>query len=239
MREGHYLPAVPVGLGLVGLVAALAHRSRRRGVVFLALMGCATLAPILSHVEARFLYAPFVLGLAVAAGGWGWIAARLFAVAGLPGRALRAGASVALAAGVAVSGVRHTDGLVEPRGREALHREIAQEVGAVAGTGPVLAVQQNVPFWAGRPYRAIPIGDPSVVLDYARAQGASCLVLEGDRDFDRRPGLRRLEEGPLPPGFRLVLAKPSPQGGELRLFRLESAAHTQDPGAQPVVETHG
>ena len=220
LREGHYLPLVPVVLGIVGLVTALARRSRRRAVLLLTLMGAATLAPIVSHVEGRFFYAPFALGLALAAGGWGWIAARLVAAGGLAGVLLRAGVHVALAAAVAASGVRHTDGVVEPLAREAVHRAIAADVARIAGDGPVLAVQGNVPFWARRPYRAIPIGDPAVVFDYARAQGASCLVLEGDRDLERRPQLAPLARDPAPAGFVLELTRPAPQGGELRVFRL-------------------
>jgi len=226
LREGHFLPVVPVLLGGAGLLAALTRRRRRRAVVFLALMGAAMLAPIVSHVEARFLYAPFVLGLVVAACGWGWIGARLLAVGrgGATGRALCAGASLALGAGVAVSGVGHTDGSLEPRAREALHRGIAGEVARAAGSGPVLSVQANVPFWAGRPYRPIPVGPPGVVLDYARAQGAACLVLEGSRDLSRRPELAPLAHDPPPAGFRLVSARPALQGGELRVFRIEGGA---------------
>jgi len=226
LREGHFLPVVPLLLGCAGLLAALTHRRRRRAVVFLALMGAAMLAPIASHVEARFLYAPFVLGLVVAASGWGWLAARLLPVGGrgATGRALCAGVSLALAAGVAVSGVGHTDGSLEPRAREALHRGIAGEVARAAGSGPVLSVQANVPFWAGRPYRPIPVGPPAIVLDYARAQGAACLVLEGNRDLSRRPELAPLAHDPPPAGFRLVSARPALQGGELRVFRIESGA---------------
>lgn len=230
LREGHYLPVVPVALGMVGLVTALARRSRRRAVFFVAVMGAASFAPLFSHIEARFLYAPFALGLTVAAGGWGWIAARLLGAGGAPGLAVRAvravGAAihVALVAGVAASGVGHTDGVVEPLARQALHKEIAAEIARVAGDGPVLAVQGNAPFWAERPYRAVPIGSPSIVLDYAHAQAATCLVLEGDRDLRRRPELDPLTHEPAPPGFHLVLKRPSPQGGDLRVFRIESAA---------------
>jgi hypothetical protein len=90
----------------------------------------------------------------------------------------------------------------------------------------VLAIQSNVPFWAGRPYRPIPVGPPSVVLDYARAQGAACLVLEGERDLARRPELEPLFEDPPPPGYTLELSRPAPQGGELRVFRIEAAGET-------------
>src|SRR5262249_24570699 len=63
LKEGHYLPIVPVALGMIGLAAGLAGRGRRRAFLLLALMALATLAPLLSHVEGRFLYAPFALGL--------------------------------------------------------------------------------------------------------------------------------------------------------------------------------
>ena len=229
MREGHFLPVLPVLLGIAGITAAITRPSRRRALVFLAFMGLVTLAPLLSHIEARFLYAPFALGLVAATGGWAWIAARLLAIGDsnrgdARGLVIASGAWIVLAAGVAMSGVRHTDGIVEPIAREALHRSLAKDVARLAGGRPVLAVQSNLPFWSGCPYRPIPVGSPHVVLDYARAQGASCLVLEGTRDLRRRPELEPLLSDPPPPGYRLELLRPAPQGGELRVFRIEPAS---------------
>jgi hypothetical protein len=227
LLDGHFLPPVPVALGVVGLAVALTRRRRRRAVLYLAAMAAVSLAPLLSHIESRFLYAPFVLGLPFAACGWGWIAVHLRAVrvgdGAVLGRALSAVVHVALAALVLASGLGHTDGTVEPLGREALHRAIAAEVANTAAGGPVLAVQMNVPFRAGCPYRPIPVGPLPVVLDYARAQGASCLVLEGDRDLERRPELAPLEQDPPPAGFRLELTRSTPRGGTLRVFRIERA----------------
>jgi hypothetical protein len=221
---------------------ALARRSRRRTIVFLSLMGAATLTPLFSHIEARFLYAPFVLGLAISAGGWGWVAARLAAADSPAGRALSTCVHLALAFGVVATGVRHPDGAVDPLARTALHREIAAQVAQVAGEGPVLAIQMNAPFWAGRAYRALPIGPPQVVLDYARAQGASCLVLEGEHDLARRPELAPLVQDPPPAGFEQALVRPSLEGGELRVFRIGSAQGSEraivpESGGSPDVMT--
>jgi hypothetical protein len=282
LYQEHFLPLGPVLLAFIGLLTGHTSPGRRRGLVFLAAMGALSLTPLLSHIEARFLYVPFAFALVLGAGGWSWLAQRLPAVAKEPPGAtmneatedgpqteasqwreggvgwrggpagsregaaesrsgvadVRTAAAVsrrgvhaprrvllaALHAGllvlVALAGFRHTDGVVDPLSRRALQKEIAA-LAADCGNGPILAVQQHVPFYARRPYRAIPVGDPDLVLDYARRQGASCLVLEGERDLRRRPELVPLMNDPTPSGLRLLAARPHPEGGEMRLFCVE------------------
>lgn len=215
------LPVVAVVLGAAGVTAALRTRRSRRALGYLASLAAVAFAPALSHVEARFLYLPFALGLVVSAGGWGWLARRLPLPRGGAARVVRVAVHVGIALAIAYTGVRrhhmgHSGRFQVASFRKALAPVVAREL----PPGPILAVQMHVPFWAGRPYRPIPVGDIGVVLDYARSEGAAGLVFDDKNDLPRRPHLSVLMQDPPPDGLRLVLSRPLPEGGEVRVFAL-------------------
>jgi hypothetical protein len=240
LKWGHFLPVVPVALGLAGLLVGLGWR-RGRGLGYVFLLTAGAVAPILSHVEGRFLYAPFALGLVVAAGGWGWLDGRLRGLAGnhsgaetgsrpggFPGARWMARISIHLGLGAMVlaSGIDHALKVRFPPAILAVQLKTATLM-EEAPPGALMAVQPNLAYHAGRAYRMLPVGPPSTVLDYARASGASLVVMEGNRDLRLRPDLQELA-GELPPeGFRLLLERPDPRGGTLRVFAVNSPGHEE------------
>jgi hypothetical protein len=220
LYDAGLLPALPVALGAIGTIAALRKRRTRRAMAYVASLAAVSFIPATSHVEARFLYLPFVFGLVVSAEGWGWLAGRLPGSRGLAGRVARVAVHAAIVVLIAYTGVHHHTGhsgrYQVASSRKALGPLVAREL----PPGPILAVQMHVPFWAGRPYRPIPVGDIALVLDYARSEGAAGLVFDDKNDLPRRPHLSLLMEDPPPAGLRLVLSRPLPGGGEVRVFAL-------------------
>jgi hypothetical protein len=233
LKWGHFLPVAPVALGLMGLLTGLNWR-RGRGLGYLFLLTAGAVAPILSHLEGRFLYTPFALGLVVAAGGWGWLDGKLRGLldnrtgrddgtrrGGFPGRRPMARVPIHLGLGAMVlaAGIAHSFMLRFPPEIIAVRQEVAASLEQVA-PGALLAVQPHLAYHAGRAYRMLPVGPPSTVLDYARASGASLLVMEGSRDLRLRPDLMELGGEAPPRGFRLLLERPDPRGGTMRVFAL-------------------
>jgi 4-amino-4-deoxy-L-arabinose transferase-like glycosyltransferase len=218
LAREHLLPIVPVALGAAGLVS-LVRRRRVRALAFLAWIFAGTLAPFASHVEERFLYAPFAVGLAVAAVGWGALDRPMRH--NLPARI---GAHSVLLAAVALAVVRHPfpgrDARAEFRAQRRLGSEIAREL----PPGPVLAVRPAVPYWARRPYLPIPLGRPEDVLVYARTQGAVAIILETREDSRRRPELAPLLGDRPPEGFETVLDAPEAGGAPMRVLRILAEA---------------
>jgi hypothetical protein len=78
----------------------------------------------------------------------------------------------------------------------------------------------HIPYWTGRQYRAIPIGDVELVIEYARSQGAVGLFFDRSADLIRRPHLDILLDQHLPPELQLVLFESRPGGQDVRLFAL-------------------
>jgi len=230
-----FLPVVPVILGMLGAIAALRLRRTRRVLVYLLSLAAASLAPVLSHVEARFLYLPFAFGLVASAAGWGWLVGRLSLLRGAGGRITRLAVHAGLVAVVASSGLHHHAGHRERFQRSSFRKELAPLVAQELPPGPILAVQMHVPYWSGRPYRPIPVGEIGIVLDYARSQEAVGIVLDSARDLQRRPHLAALFEQPPPPGLRLLHTRRLPEGGEVRLFALSPVPETAPvlPDADP------
>jgi len=221
---------------LMGLLVGLNWR-RGRGLGFLFLLTAGAVAPILSHLEGRFLYTPFALGLVVAAGGWGWLDGKLRNLsgnrpgrdggtrqAGFPGgwRIARVSIHLGLGAMVLASGIAHALMLRFPPEILAVQQEVATLI-EEAPPGALMAVQPNLAYHAGRAYRMLPVGPPSTVLDYARASGASLLAMEGNHDLQLRPDLNELGGETSPRGFRLLLERPDPRGGAMRVFALTTS----------------
>jgi hypothetical protein len=226
------------------LLAGLNWR-RGRGLGYLFLLTAGAVAPILSHLEGRFLYTPFALGLVVAAGGWSWLDGRLRNLPGsrpdrdddrsrrgVPGGRPIARIAIHLGLGwmVLAAGMAHAFMLrFQP---EVL--AVQQEVAALleqAPPGALMVIQPHLAYHAGRAYRMLPMGPPSTVLDYARATGASLLALEGSRDLGLRPGLLDSGGGMPPAGFRLLLEKPDPRGGTVQVFALTPPGRDDVPAA--------
>jgi hypothetical protein len=217
-RYGHFAPAVIVVLVLAGLPALLGFR--RRHAAFLLLLGlAASLAPVASHVEGRFLYTAFALALLPAAAGW----RALDRLAARRGAVVRTAVSLGLMALVAGAGWVHALGMRRPPAVPETQRAAAAALSGAA-PGAVLAVQPYVAYQAGRPYRLLPVATLTAVRDYAAAQGATAFVLEGDRDLALRPHLQPLMADPPPPGFRLLFDRHDPRGGRLRVVALDGAA---------------
>jgi 4-amino-4-deoxy-L-arabinose transferase-like glycosyltransferase len=223
LHSSDFLPLAPVALGLVGAISALRLRRTRRALLYLVTLAIAALSPVLSHIEARFLYLPFAVGLIVSAGGWGWIASRLSALRGRGAGIARIAVHVGIASLVASSAFHHHTGHDARYRRSWFRQQFAAHASRELPPGPILAVQMHVPYWAGRPYRAIPVGDADVLLDYARSQGAVGVFFDSTEDLRRRPHLRTLLEDPPPAGLLLVVVEPLPDNaGEVRLFEVVS-----------------
>lgn len=220
----HFLEPLTAALGAVGLIGALRIRRGRRALVLCLLIGIASLAPLSSHVEARFLFMPCAIGLVIAAAGWGVIA-RALAAARSPLRSwpwARVALHLTIAAAVAVAGYAH-DGRDPGAGARADFLQAQGNALASSSDEPILAIAPDVPYWAGRPYRPIPFSDAAGILDYARAQGASRLVLEQARDIEARPDLAWLIADDRPAAFHLVTSAPHPNGGRLLVFEIAPA----------------
>ena len=54
LRASGFLPIVPCILGVIGVMAALRTRRTRHALLYLLILAATSLAPVLSHVEARF-----------------------------------------------------------------------------------------------------------------------------------------------------------------------------------------
>jgi hypothetical protein len=176
-------------------------------------------------VERRFLYVAFGLTLLLAAAGW----SNLVRLAGRasPGRAslAQAAASTILLALVAGAGLAHTRALYRPPETILIQDRAARAI-AAGPAGPILAVQPSVAYRAGRPFRLVPVASPAAVLDYARAQGAVQIILEGDRDLQVRPDLAALAGPAPPPGFTRLHDLPDPRGGRVLIYALTPPAET-------------
>lgn len=218
----HFLPHVVVGLGILGLATALRSARGRKACLLLGFALFAALTPFASHIEDRFFYLPFTLGLVVSAAGWGALAGGLSRVqrSSKAASAVRFAAHAALAGAVALSASRHEGNRAEAIARAEFLNESASDLRATLAPGPVLAVEPHFPYLAGRPYRPLPFASRQGILDYAKSQGASALVVEGRRDLSGRPDLAWLAaEGP-DSKFQLVRSVPHPSGGDLLIFEL-------------------
>jgi 4-amino-4-deoxy-L-arabinose transferase-like glycosyltransferase len=219
---GHFLPRAVVLLGVAGVVAATRSPRRRAAFVLLALMGIGSLAPLASHVEDRFFYAPFAIGIILAAAGWGDLAA-LAARWRWP-RIVQLGVHALIAAAIVTSGVRHEGYRLPAIARAGLLHDEAVDLRDKLPPGPVMAVSQHFPYWAGRLYRPIPVASLEGVFDYARSQGARTLVLEADRDMEARPELAWLLAPNRPAFLHVVRDVTRPHAGRLLVFEIEPEA---------------
>ena len=220
----HFLEPLTAALGAAGLIGALRAPRGRRALVLCLLVGIASLAPLSSHVEARFLFMPYTIGLVIAAAGWG-VVARALAAPRSPLRSwpwVRVTVHLAIAAGVSVAGYVH-EGRDPGAGPRADFLQAQGKALAASQAGPMLAIAPDVPYWAGCPYRPIPFSDAAGILDYARAQGATRLVLEQARDVDARPDLAWMAAADRPAAFQLVSSSPHPNGGKLLVFDIAPA----------------
>lgn len=216
LRTEHLAPVVPWALALLGLGVGLFRRGTRRSLPILVAAGIVALAPYYSHVEPRFGYPVFAGMLVFASWGWGGIAGLLSGRA----RAARVVVHLVIAAGALVPALFHDPRAGAPTLRREAQREIAREADARLPEGPLLAVRPLVPYFAGRPYRALPIATPEEVLAYARHEGAAGIVLEGRVDRRERPELADWFDGRLPEGLREVAQVAAGDGGVFRALEL-------------------
>ena len=227
----HFLPLVPWTLALTGLGFGI--RRHARGVLFTGLLIAAALAPLLSHIESRFLYPGFALLLLPAASGWAWLA-RILLPGGrgriAPGRRLVVAGTIhlALLALLARDGVAHAGTLARDPDLVRAERSLAAAVSA-GPPGPLLARLPFVAFHARRPHVTLPLGTAEQVRAFMEQRGASLLVLEGALELESRPELAPFAAASPPPGFREIVTLPHPQGGMLRLLQLDSAVSAEQP----------
>jgi 4-amino-4-deoxy-L-arabinose transferase-like glycosyltransferase len=192
IRADHFAPMGVTLLAALGALAAMRDSRRRRGLAFVALMAVCSLAPIASHTESRFFFPPFAFALLIAANGWGSLG-RVLARVRAPARVGLIGAGhLTIAAAVVLPGFQHEPDATRALARQALLRHVAAELVGRLPVGAVLAIQPQFPYWSHHPYRGLPIGGLQAALDFAHAQGASSLVIEGTRDLRLRPGLQSL-----------------------------------------------
>ncbi|MCZ6833292.1 MAG: glycosyltransferase family 39 protein [Acidobacteria bacterium] len=221
VHYGHFAPAILVLLSLAGL-PLLIRPGHRGGTLFLLLVLAGSLVPVVSHVERRFLYLAFGLTLLPAAAGWQSLARLVARAAGRRARLAQAVVSAVLL--LLVLGAGLANARVQQRPVEQ-YRALEKAAAALAKgpPGAVLAVQPAVAYLAGRPFRLLPVAKPAAVLDYARAQGATQIILEGSRDLTVRPALEGLSNGSPPPGYTLTHAMDDPRGGQALIFALDTA----------------
>jgi len=220
VRYGHFAPAILVLLSLAGL-PLLIHRRHRHGTLFLLLVLAGSLAPVISHVEHRFLYVAFGLTLLPAAAGWQALVGLAARAAGCRARLVRVTVSAGLLLPVLGAGLAHARVQQRPM---AEYRLVEQAAAALAEGPPgnILAVQPTVAYLAGRPFRLVPVATPAAILDYARAQGATQLILEGSRDLSVRPAMEVLTSDSPPPGYTLIHAMDDLRGGRVLIFSLDT-----------------
>ena len=221
VRYGHFAPAILVLLSLAGL-PLLIHPRHRRGTLFLLLVLAGSLAPVFSHVERRFLYVAFGLTLLPAAAGWHTLARLAARAAGSRTRLAQAAVSAGLLVLVLSAGLAHA----RVQERPAAEYRLMEHIAATLGQGPagaVLSVRPAEAYLAGRPFRLLPVATPAAVLDYARARGATQLVLEEHRDLAVRPALQALVGDSPPPGYTLTHVMDNPRGGRVRIFSLDTS----------------
>ena len=191
-------------------------------MAFLSAALAAALLPVLSHVEGRFLFPAFALGLVPAAGGWAWLRSR--AERGWPrSKAPERILTALIAVAVAAAGAWHLKLQRVRLDEAAMRRDAAAWAKANLPPGPMLALEPGIPFWSGHPYRAIPMGHPDAVLAFARAQRAAALSFEDPNDLERLPYLAPFREDPPPSGFRLLHRLERPGVGYVKLFAIEPA----------------
>jgi len=222
LQELHLVPPVLLVLGAIGVLGSLVTRRGRRRMLFLAAAFAATLLPVVSHVEGRFLFPAFAIGLVPAAAGWAWLvsaARRAWPRSKVPAYVL----SGLIALAVAAAGATHLRPQTERVEKALMRRDAAKWARTHLGPGPVLALEPGVPFWSEHPYRAIPMGGPDAVLAYARAQKAAALSFEDPNDLERLPLLAPFSSDPPPPGFRLVHQRVRRGVGRIRFFAIEPA----------------
>jgi len=220
VRYGHFAPAILVLLSLAGL-PLLIHPRHRRGTLFLLLALAGSLAPVISHVERRFLYTAFGLTLLPAAAGWYTLVRLAARAAGRRARLARVAVSAGLLLLALGAGLAHA----RVQQRPMAEYRLVEQAAAVLAEGPagtILAVQPTVAYMAGRPFRLLPVATPAAVLDYARAQGATQLILEGSRDLSVRPAMEVLTTDSPPPGYTLIHAMDDLRGGRVLIFSLDT-----------------
>lgn len=226
IRYGHFAPAILLLLALAGLPTLLDHR-RRQGSLFLLLALAGSLTPVLSHVERRFLYVAFALILIPAAAGWTTLAR----VAGrAAGPLARTATGVGLTLLVLWAGIAHFQGQRRPP-EVMITQNKAAAMLASGPAGPVLAVQPAVPYRAGRMFRYLPVAAPEAVLEFARAQGATQILLEGDRDLYLRPDLAPLLESDSVPGFQLAHTMEDARGGRVFILHMQNEVPATPPSS--------
>lgn len=221
VRYGHFAPAILVLLSLAGLPLMI-HPRHRRATLFLLLVLAGSLAPVISHVERRFLYVAFGLTLLPAAAGWQTLVRLSARAAGSRARLAQAAVSAVLLLLVLGAGVAHA----RVQQRSVAEYRLVRQAGAALAEGPagaVLGVQPATSYLAGRPFRLLPVATPGAILDHARAQGATQLILEGDRDLSVRPSLDILTGDSLPPGYTLTRTMEDPRGGRVLIFSLDTS----------------
>jgi len=218
----HLAPAAVVVLAAIGALAATLTARIRHGGLFMATATVACLVPIASHIEGRFLYAPFAFALVLAAVGWAAIDGGLRASRHLRHPVVRGVIHAAVLAAVAFGLHNHPMRGRDARASLSAQRSLGLDLDRALPVAPVLAVRPGVPYWARRPYAPLPVGRPEDVLAFAKSVGASAVVLELPSDATRRPEMMALVTGPAPPGFEPWLARRAADGSELRVYRVEA-----------------
>jgi len=176
---------------------------------------------VISHVERRFLYVAFGLTLLPAAAGWQTLARLAARAAGRRTRLAQAAVSAGLLLLVLGAGVAHARVQQRPLAEYGLLRQ----AGAALAEGPagaILGVQPATSYLAGRSFRLLPVATPGAILDHARHQGATQLILEGNRDLSVRPAMEVLAGDSLPPGYTLTRSMDDPRGGRVLIFSLDT-----------------
>ncbi len=219
VRYGHFAPAVLLLLLAAGLPTLLAPR-HRPAALFLILALAGSLVPMASHVERRFLYVAFALALIPSAAGWRTLV-RLAGRATLRPRLVQGVLSLGLLALVTGAGIVHYHAQQRPAAVMQVLNEAARQVRS-GPQGAVLGVQPAIAYRSGRAYRVLPVAPPAATSRWGHSQGASQLVIEGERDLQLRPDLQDLVLNGGAEGYRLAWSTPDPRGGKVWIFHLDT-----------------
>jgi hypothetical protein len=223
LRYGYAVPAILLLMAGIGLVSRPWVGQMRRSAFITLVFFAGSFSFILSHVQARFLYAAVVFFLPWAAEGWRrfelWAVASCFRAG--PRRAALRFRLVAAASGAivllmtlahVVPAIQITSGLWSE------HREMGRWLRGRAAEGEkVMALTPVTSYYAEAGFEVLPYADLPRSLTYARQKGARYLVADRAEIPTFRPQLEDLLD-PDAPHEGIVLVKSLLEGTPKAIF---------------------
>ncbi len=215
LKHGYAVPTILLVLGGVGLLSRPWTGHYGRDAVLLAIQVSGCFSFLLSHVEARFLYAAVPLALPWAAEGWRLLEEWAVGTLAPSGRRWAAARAWTVRAGVASvltllvlahlpSAAATTSSLWRP------HRELGLWMRQSLGEGrSLMAVAPVAAYYARGRYEVLPYAGLPEALGYARRRGIEYLVVDASEIPRHRPQVTALLDpgGPEPARHGLTLVR--------------------------------